>query len=84
MLSEKRYVIRKVSIVFLFVFKFTFLLYACMNINNSVYPAALATTYSYTKSKRSSLFKNKLESITSKVTEYNQLAVVFSFLSKLP
>ena len=38
MLSEKRYVIKKVSIVFLFIFilfKFVFLLHSSMNINNN-------------------------------------------------
>ena len=39
MLSKKRYVIKKVSIVFLFIFisfKFFFLLHSSMNINNNV------------------------------------------------
>ena len=62
MLSEKRYVIKKVSIVFLFIFilfKFVFLLHSSMNINNNVYTAARGSTYGYGKSKRSCLFKNK-------------------------
>ena len=62
MLSKKRYVIKKVSIVFLFIFisfKFFFLLHSSMNINNNVYPAARGSTHGYGKSKRSCLFKNK-------------------------
>lgn len=62
MLSKKRYVIKKVSIVFLFIFisfKFFFLLHSSMNINNNVYPAARGSTHGYGKRKRSCLFKNK-------------------------